>query len=129
MPEINVGKINAETADLLALVRTSVMPGLEKAGVTVSDQQWVMTVEIRPEAIVVFVTIRVPLLVSVKVFGRAKVSEALRSRMTRAADQAEIRLMGWVKSRSQYVQWMDPDSKHWDTLMVTFVKDPAEFEE
>ena len=123
MSEVNLGKINLEVADLLALLRAHVIPGLAKAGVPSQDQQWAMTLNLQGEVFAAFVTLRVPLLLAVEVFGRGKVSEALRSRMIRAADQPEIRQMGWVKGRSQYEQWMNPEDKtHWDTLTVTFKK-------
>ena len=111
--------VNVESTRAYELIKSHVSGSLVKVGVPIEDQKWTLEVDAADPDVEIRVTCRVKDVTARQVFGTDKV-EALRSRMTRAAQNSLVTGLGWVSSGSKSSMWKDPDLKfHWTTIVVT----------
>ena len=120
-------KLNAETEAIFMVVKNEMTDSLVRAGIPEDLQRWKMEVEINDaDCFVLNITCGVLDIKARSLFGNGKVTEALRSRIRRAAQQIEIE--GWQDNGTSWSLWMGPEDKmHWATMEMRLVKNRDEF--
>ena len=133
--EAGLAKLDAERLQFEAergheLVRSHVEASLVRAGVKPEEQRWSLQVDSSGvDQITLLVVCRVKDIVARRLFGSRK-TEAIRSRMTRAAEQGVVSSLGWTLGGTEYEMWRDPVGRmHWITITARLTRPRAEFEQ